>query len=54
MLRILRFMFTGDWHICKWETVRTSDIYNEGESRPYARDYECKCDICGKIKAFRV
>ncbi len=59
MLRLLRFLIFGDWHMHRWETIREVDIYdcgtyNNPNSIPIANKYECRCAICGKIKRFRV
>lgn len=54
MLRLLRFLVTGDWHLHEWETIRTVDIVAFCGATPSARDYECRCIHCGKIKGFRV
>lgn len=53
MLRLLKFLFFGDAHMHKWETVRTVDVAAICGTVT-GRDYECKCEICGKIKRFRV
>ena len=52
MLRILRFIITGDWHLCKWETVDTYKLYRDDPTRPYNVQYHCKCSICGKHEKF--
>ena len=53
MWRVLKFLFTGDWHICKWE--RKGEIYKAKTQESPERDvgwiYECA--ICGKPKAFK-
>ena len=51
MIRIIRFLLTGDWHLHQWETVNTvlcrCIITGWMWERRTAR---CKC--CGKVKSF--
>ena len=56
MLRFLRFLITGDWHLHKWETIARVSVYALGkeEGMPRNYDYECRCERCGAIKKFRV
>lgn len=51
MIRLLRFLLTGDGHMHRWEIIdqgrrnwRGSEIGNY---------YDCRCSVCGKIKEFR-
>lgn len=55
MLRILKFLITGDWHLHKWQCVAT---YNWREKN-YGNylNYEIQileCEHCGKRKKFKV
>jgi len=46
MIRLLRFLVTGYWHIHKWEIEHVSC----GECLAYVQ----RCAICGKMRRFRV
>lgn len=50
MIRLLRFLVTGDWHLHRWETIHSVDCSDEYGSR-WTR-YNCKCEICGEHKTF--
>ena len=50
MIRLFRFLITGDWHQHKWkiiETVRCRGDFGNEWTRRY-----CQCDHCGTIKVF--
>ncbi len=50
MLRLLKFLLTGDWHLHRWKTIDEAEASDEcGQS--WTR-YYCKCEICGKHKKF--
>lgn len=52
MLRLIRFLFTGDSHLHFWETVNVVDVTSG--ARVTHHDYECRCKHCGAIRKFRV
>lgn len=53
MIRLFRFLITGDWHLHKWEQLRAVDIFSSDlDERPYGRRYECVCEVCGVIRKF--
>lgn len=52
MLRLLKFLWVGDWHLCKWETINKYQVYGSNNVRPERIQYHCKCSICGKHKKF--
>ena len=55
MFRILKFLITGDWHLCKWEQFERIDVYdpdNVGGNPIYSK-IACVCTICGKLKSFK-
>jgi uncharacterized protein CbrC (UPF0167 family) len=54
MIRILRFLFTDDWHLHEWETIREIDIVDGFGQTPVGYKYECRCVHCGKIRSFKV
>lgn len=51
MIRLLRFLLTGDGHMHKWEIMRQGPRTFGGEK--IGSYYECRCSVCGKIKEFR-
>lgn len=51
MIRLLRFILTGDWHLHHWETVHEGSRVHNG--RPYGRYYDCRCTVCGAVREFR-
>lgn len=52
MLRLLAFLWTGCFH--KWETTRKIEVYEHGESMPYASKYHLRCQRCGTVKCKRL
>lgn len=59
MIRLLRFIITGDWHLHEWEKIQEVDIYSiyddgSTSTRPTKTEYHCKCIKCGKIKNFKM
>lgn len=50
MIRLIRFLFTGDWHLHEWEEVERGER-RWGRSK-VGNYYDCRCKHCGKIKAF--
>lgn len=49
MIRLIRFLFTGDWHLHQWETIKETPCSGDGEK--WTRFY-CRCKHCGKHKTF--
>ena len=55
MLKLLRFLFTGDAHLHQWEIIKEIDLYEKpNKTMPYARKYVTQCKICGSIKATKI
>lgn len=50
MIRIFRFLLTGDWHMHVWETIKT--VQCNGDAGNSWTRYYCKCKVCGKHKKF--
>jgi hypothetical protein len=52
MLRLLKFLITGDWHLHRWEDTQVINIVDEysGVNKGYA--HHCKCTVCGVHKSF--
>lgn len=56
MLRLLRFLITGDWHLHQWERrerIKISDADNP-DGRSIAVKHICECKVCRAWKAFEV
>lgn len=51
MLRLIRFLLTGDLHLHKWKTIAKGPIVDNSRTRT-GTYYECQCEVCGKIKGF--
>lgn len=51
MIRLLRFLLTGDGHMHKWEILRQGSTNWRGEG--ICNFYDCRCSVCGKIKGFK-
>ena len=49
MLRLLRLLFTGDWHLHEWEDIRKSKLY-DADSYLKGYSYVQKCKHCGKLQ----
>lgn len=49
MLRLLRFLLTGDGHLHKWVDLQA--VETSGNGGRWTR-YYCRCEICGKHKKF--
>ena len=50
MLRLIKFLFTGDWHLHEWEIIKTA-TWTEWQEI-YVKHY-VRCKHCGKIKTFK-
>ena len=51
MLRLLRFLLTGDWHLHKWKLLKEARAM-EGE-KPIGSIYYLQCVKCGNTKQER-
>ncbi len=52
MIRLLRFLVTGDWHLHRWRVIESATCTDDFNRR-WTRRY-CQCEHCGKIKVFDV
>lgn len=52
MIRLLRFLLTGDGHMHKWEIMTKGPLLGFRGERIGAY-YDCRCSVCGKIKEFK-
>jgi len=58
MIRLLRFLVTGDWHTHKWEIEDANkailcDLSLGGKPYGERLTYIQKCAACGKMRRFR-
>lgn len=51
MIRLLRFLLTGDGHMHRWEIMSKGTLTWRGSK--IGNYYECRCSVCGKIKEFQ-
>lgn len=56
MLRLLRFLFTGDWHLHHWETKKSVEVFTQGNGTgmPDAYEKQCQCSVCGAWRVFKL
>lgn len=56
MIRLIRFLITGDWHLHEWakdgEVIDYFKYPNAGYDRQFRQP--CRCKHCGKIKSFKL
>ena len=52
MIRLLRFLVTGDWHLHKWVIIE--EAMCQGDGGGYWNRRYCQCEHCGTIKVFDV
>lgn len=54
MIRLIRFLITGDWHLHEWEKdgpqLHSLNMWDE----PVNYRQPCRCKRCGKIKSFKL
>lgn len=48
MFRLIKFLFTGDWHLHKWEILRETRC-GDNDGGSWIR-YYLKCNHCGIVK----
>ena len=54
MLRLFKFLFTGDWHVCKYEILHDIKLYDDDDIKDklsVGRQIISRCKICGKINS---
>lgn len=55
MLRLIKFLFTGDWHLHEWEIIGKGDITGGGYSTvTVGHYYNLQCKHCGNVKCKNV
>lgn len=54
MIRLFKFLFTGDWHLHKWKILETRRLFDQedGAIMAHGTRYYCQCEYCGIIKKF--
>lgn len=50
MIRLFRFIFFGDGHKHKWETIHVVALVSVEGDIPMRRKYYLQCEVCGNIK----
>ena len=49
MYRLIKFLFTGDWHLHEWTILRESPITYTGCAAK-GLNYHLQCKHCGAMK----
>ena len=49
MIRLFRWLFWGDGHAHRWETIETMDLTDRATGLKGTR-FHLKCTVCGNIK----
>lgn len=55
MFRLIKFLFTGDWHICVWEEIEAVSMVRGSRStysEQHYKRYTLRCSCCGEMKTF--
>jgi len=51
MKRLVRFLLTGDLHVCSYEKpFETLHVVPDGGTKPSKVIFICRCSTCGNIK----
>ena len=53
MIRLIKFLFTGDWHLHEWEIIKEISVWDESkkfDKYPAKYEYVLQCKKCGDIK----
>jgi hypothetical protein len=54
MIKLLRFLLTGDSHSHKWKIIGERRVIGDDSSDiPIGKKYVCQCEQCGTIKVFK-
>lgn len=48
MFRLIKFLFTGDWHLHEWEIFEQGRLVDDGVG--IGTWYNQRCKHCGKLK----
>ncbi len=52
MIRLIRFLITGDWHLHKWKIIKEGPFKVNNSYAGYY--YNLQCVTCGKVKGVNV
>jgi len=56
MLRIIKFLITGDWHMHHWVQFDEIHVYDSDDDVTKMRigiEYVRECSVCGAVKTFK-
>lgn len=53
MIRLIKLIIWGHWHMCEWEPYGAQQVYPWGDG-VVARKQPCRCKHCGRIKRFKI
>lgn len=54
MIRLLRFLFFGDYHLHQWAIIEELDRTNKFTGLVTAKTRILQCKHCGKLKQFDI
>ena len=56
MLRLLRFLWTGDGHMHRWEPYgkETKYFLRDSDALPVRSYQPVRCAVCGRISSFNI
>lgn len=54
MIRLIKLLIFGDFHLCKWEQVSERNVVEFSGGPVVGAEFIVKCEKCGRIKSFRV
>ena len=50
MLRLLRYLWTGDGHAHVWEVITKAEVLSPSGLTRRSTMYDLQCKVCGNIK----
>ena len=50
MIRLLKWLFTGDGHIHKWKIIDTAALVRTSDNTEAGSKHTLQCYVCGDIK----
>jgi uncharacterized protein CbrC (UPF0167 family) len=52
MIRLLKFLLTGDWHLHEWEIINEAKLTSIHNDASKGIKYYLQCKHCGGIKIY--
>jgi len=54
MIRLLKWLFTGDGHLHKWKIIQERELTRIKDGSRIGLMYVLQCEVCGELKQFEV